>query len=447
MNLKNKNKLLINNKVKSAISIILAAVTPVSVAGCSAQNDDFDEEIPYSYIDDANDLYGPDFFGNKTAFYEYDNLVELNNVIDEIKNINYSSNNREFINFDIYSKPQVEINEIVCNNLYNSSNPDDYHISYDWYIDGVIDSNVLYNKILENNINSGIENTVEVKRIAKMVSIKLNDVVSYIRNKFPEFKFNIPFCNINSLTVNTSDEDWYYSLYVYNFDRILVNFNLGFDEDFFMRTVIHEIIHLMFNGIVDFSDFYKNGSSIDAVSTLETPLKHDFIIEYLADFYSHDIFGEPTQEKYAMEYDCINQLCLSTNKDINYFEDCVAHFDQNGLLESFEEELRDVNFVYSTISALDKSCGYGYFPDDCNIDLFKTDCYNYAVVNLLKNVYIRNIKEYSIGQITYEEAIQNIEDFKQSLGNYYVLKNNVFIIMEQLSSIFDSYVQNYSRTR
>lgn len=83
MKKKNNDSFLINYRLKKAIAVLLATLTPVVTSGC-AKNDDIDSSSEFSYVDDSPLLNDANFFGNKVSYYEYDNK-ELNNVIDSIK--------------------------------------------------------------------------------------------------------------------------------------------------------------------------------------------------------------------------------------------------------------------------------------------------------------------------------------------------------------------------
>lgn len=442
MKKKNNDSFLINYRLKKAIAVLLATLTPVVTSGC-AKNDDIDSSSEFSYVDDSPLLNDANFFGNKVSYYEYDNK-ELNNVIDSIKKITYKSNNSDFTNYDIYNKPMDEIHTIINNNIFYPSNPDDYPINYDWYINNYVDSIKLYNKILENNTNAGIKNDDLVKSIAEKVSIVLEHNINYIKNIKPDFNFNIALCNVNNLTVNTSLEDWYYSLYVYDNNRILVSFDEHFTDDFFKKTISHELYHLIFNGTVGLHDISFNATCMDALATHETPLEHNFLTEWCAEFFSQDTFNSPMSDNYNLEKSLIDILCESTLKPIEYYSHSMVSCDQNSLINAFEEELRDVNYVYSTFFAMDKACNYGDFPYECDLYLFKVECYNYAALNLLKNAYIKNIKEYSMNNISYEQALENIDNIKNSILNNYFFDANDYIkkSIENMDDIFYNYVNS-----
>lgn len=94
--------------------------------------------------------------------------------------------------------------------------------------------------------------------------------------------------------------------------------------------------------------------------------------------------------------------------------------------------------------AMDKACNYGDFPYECDLYLFKVECYNYAALNLLKNAYIKNIKEYSMNNISYEQALENIDNIKNSILNNYFFDANDYIkkSIENMDDIFYNYVNS-----
>lgn len=153
-----------NNAVNKFISLALLVSIPISISGCT-ENEDFYENdlINQTTYSDLND-YG---LKNYEECYEYDD-AELNNLIDEIKSIKYISNYSDFDNYNIYEKPSLELSEI---SYYNSSKSEDYPLNYDWYNNGIIDEDLLYKKIYEN---AGIKNKKEVREIIRLIPDVIN---------------------------------------------------------------------------------------------------------------------------------------------------------------------------------------------------------------------------------------------------------------------------------
>lgn len=456
-------------RLNKPISLLLVIVLIISLASCST-NPNNDENVGKPDVTDVISEEISTLFGEKTTDNTNDNdstekqqlsekaTTEKHNGISQestkndavlkksikaIIGFEYKGYREDFIDFDIFSKPEKELELIYNCDYADSCDSKLYPIDYDWYKNGVVDEDLLYERIVQNNRSEGILMTSDCKRIARMISQVAQDNIDYLKNKFPSFNFNIPLYHLDTVTVNTSDEEWYYSLYVYDFNRILVNFTDINTEKFFRSTVSHELFHLLNRGQTGLDNVYIAGSSVDSLETSENPLECNFINEYFVEEASYAAFGEKQNiYSYNREEHLIRFLALSTDTSFDDFETVAFGMNKSMIYDSFEKEVRNPNFVYSTLYALDISChystgvidtyGYDYFT-------FKDDCEIYATFNVMKNLYIRLLKEIYNGETTYKEACAEINNVKELFSDHFIYEISQDEIIDELELIFHEY--------
>lgn len=368
---------------------------------------------------------------------------DLKKAINAIMQVEFEGTYEPFISYDIYSKPETELEYIYTTDYADSCNPDLYPIDYNWYNNGIVDEDLLYQKIILNTRKGGIRLTEDCRRIAEMVAYVAQYNIDYMMENHPSFNFNIPLYHLDTVSVDTSDEEWYYSLYVYDTNRILVNFTDIDSEEFFRSTVSHEVFHLMNRGEVGLDKVYLAGSSVDSLETEDRPFEQNFINEWYVDTASYKAFGEePSPYSYAEEKRVIDLLCAATDKDLKYFEEVAFGIKKDNIYYAFEEELRNPNYVYSTLYAFDFSCFYyGNIISINDFDYFEFifDAEEYAVLNVMKNAYIRLLKEIYAGKTDYWDAnaeLKEMYDISDDLGHNHVYESAQ---REELDKIFFEY--------
>ena len=437
----NKRAMIENNIAKRMISLALATLMPVSFTSCKNNKEVTNvSETSTTYASNtSNNVFYFDADENilRTAkeTYEYPDMDDLNSIIDQIKSIKYISSYDEFNEYDVYSKPMIEANNILSTNY--TVDYDKYPINYDWYKNGVVDENALYNKIINNIKNEQIDNNHYIDKIAKEVSVTLKYNINLIKKVNPDFKFNLAFYNLNNLVVNTTTQDDCAAFYAPGSNTLCVNINYidGFDS--FKNTISHELFHLIFNSCLECDPFYFSGCGIDDTTTLENPLATDFLTELTAENFSYAAFNEEPSCLYDEEREKLNYICLCTGKDKKYYESCVVNADIKGIINSFEPEFRSVNYVYSILSSFDNSCGYGYFDENWDYTLFQSSSFNFAMFGLLKNAYVKIIKDVKLGKINKEEADYKINKLKSDM-NFSDADDNYLKCVNELDNIYEN---------
>lgn len=455
-------------KFRSFFAVILAVVLALSFVSCSSEDKTVTDnvnptEVSGELLTDAVTLPENEVLSSlkeekettekitekeKTTKKEFGqtaakkNKTYLKEAIGAILAFEYKGYREDFIKFDIYNQPERELELIYNTDYYDLCDPSLYPIDYNWYKDGVVNEDLLYERIVKNNSKAGILMTPDCKRIAKMVAYVAQYNIDYLKETLPSFNFNIPLYHLNTVTVDTSNEEWYYGLYVYDTNRILVNFTDIDTEKFFRSNVSHELFHLFARGQVGLDKFYLAGSSVDTLETSERPLEQNFLNEWFVNRASYVAFGEePNKYFYDIEQQKIELICLSTDRDIYDFEALAFGVDKSLMYYAFEEELRNPNFVYSTLCGYDVACYYGFLPEDVDLYMLKCDCEIYATINVLKNAYIRLLKEISSDEITYQEACKEIDAMKTLLQNFdYDISTGK--ATDELENIFHTYAVN-----
>ena len=439
-----------NISTKKLVALMLATTFPLTQAACSNNSTEYEDiyasDGVYNYVDgDSNTNI---FFANRTSYYEYDDS-KLSEIINDIKNIDYDSNNSYFNNFNIYNMPKDEMYEISYRAQLNSFNPSNYTFEYDWFINGEIVEDILYEKIINNTINKNIKIDEELRNAARKIVQEASRNVKYFKENIPNFNFNIAFYNLNNLFVSKNEIFGCISYYESTENVISTNFNYINDDIGFSVTESHEVLHLFLNKSVGGNIICESGASIDLLDNDNSSLAICFMEEYFVQNIACKNLNRLDLNDYVEEKEKINLLCYATNKNENYFEENFICSNQNAFISSFEEELQDFKYVYSTLYALDLSCGYGKFPDDCNTDFFRKECFDFARFNLIKNAYIRIIKDYYLGSITKEDMYVELYNIKMIFNNVEYnygstqTNSNYNKLVEKLDSTVNSYINSY----
>ena len=164
--------------------------------------------------------------------------------------------------------------------------------------------------------------------------------IEYLKETLPSFNFNIPLFHLHTVTVDTSNEDWYYGLYVYDTNRILVNFTDIDTEKFFRSNVSHELFHLFARGQVGLDKIYLAGSSVDTLGTSETPLEQNFINEWFVNRASYAAFGEePDNLSYDIEQRMIELICFLLLTSKSQSEDTGVNFISSSMISHLKQTL------------------------------------------------------------------------------------------------------------
>lgn len=460
---KNKEKYnkIYNKFIKRIISGAISLVIPLTAAGCAKNNNDNysdKDSISYSESSDIEEesysninqeyLNDNNFFANRKGYYE-SNDEDLKNILNDIKQVNYYSNDTFFNNYDVYSMPLKEMNHILSN--YKFDNIDNKKISenYDWYSNGVINKQVLYNKIVSNTEKLGVKIDDNLSKFITCIVNMLPETLNSIDKMSNNFDYSIAFHNIDNLTVNTTEDNSIVAYYTYFNNQIFINYSNIDSYEFLEETISHEISHLVMNKSFSEYDFLKYGCSIDDESTKEAPLDLRFLEEYIAEEVSNKTLNKSEANYFAQEEEKINLLSCSTNYDKNSIISNYASGNQNNLINMFEEEFQDFNYVYSTLNSLNISCGY----EDLNLGdseySIRGEFNNYAKVQLVKNAYARVTKNYFKGNIDKSEFENQINNIKNTFVNtdYKYRQNDDYLydIFNQLDDICLNYEKTKSR--
>ena len=228
-----------------------------------------------------------------------------------------------------------------------------------------------------------------------------------INKKNPKFKFNLALYNLNTLTVDYSDQSGCQAFYTPTSNVMYMcppTDDFSYEE--LKPTVSHELFHMMFNACLrNYDCIYISGCSLDDTTFSGNPLTVDFLYELTTEDFSLEVCGDIPYITYFNERQILDLLSVCTGKDNDYFKNCVTDMGVEKILNSFEPEFRSANYVYSVLYAIDMSCGYNkIFEDEEEMEAFESAASNYAYIGLLKNAYLRLIKSVKTNKLTKDEA-------------------------------------------
>lgn len=430
------------NKLKRLIASSLLVLMPFTV-GASEKDTKYDDSLNINYVDSSLEQNSKKkLFDNiENSYYEIEDR-ELNDAINQIIQLNYISGNKNFDVNHVYNMPTNVLKSLNEHDSLNNINSNYYPINYNWY-DGKINSNLLYERIIENQKNSKLPVGENEKAIARLIAVNYQSCIDYILNIDPNYDFRIPFYNINNIKVECFNNDNLYA----NYKDGKIGVNVSYlNDEIVTKCIRHELFHELLNNSTLDSDVVIYGASIDDLYSKETPFTITFMSEKYADLFAQDsLYNNLRYNEYGYEQECIDNLCLSTNKTSKYYQNCFVKADISGIINSFEEELREINFVYSTLSCLNSSCGYDYFKDEVDKDIYMQESSCYASVNLMKNFFIRNIKELYKGNISIEEYKKNINELQQM---YNIYEGSIlYTYLKQMIDITNDYVNSNRKVK
>ena len=433
-----------NSFFKKLISALMAFIIPVTSSSCKTNNtyEEIDSTITYSdsqmedfSFEKENSKYmnNPDFFANKKGYNEY-NDEQLNETIDKIKQISYESSCSYFKEYNLDVAPSLEIQSIMKNYIYDDIDESLYKKEYNWYKSGV-DKDLLYNKIYQNTKNSNIDLTENIKKAINVFCENLEGLINEVKSIYPDFNFQIPFLNIDELSFSECNDSIYYSYYDYASDEISVNFELNSTDEELLNNLMHEAVHLIMNSSYRNHGLLKTGCALDNLETFNSSLELRFLDEYTAEEISCN-YLKNENVRYYDELQIINLLSLLTNSSKDEILKCYLSKDANNLINLFEPEFRDFNYVFSITYSLALSIGYGNYIGEYDEFDLKGDFQNYAVVNLIKNYYVKILKDLKTKKISEVQARNILQEMKEKLFD------DEFIYIENKEELTE-YINNF----
>ena len=452
----NDNNSINTYRTKKLISIILAATSVFSLASCKSEEEKKDYTLPpetssSTFIEGDSEKY--DEFYTEVAPEEMTQVIleqttanneEINyqEIINEINKLNYNSNYSVFNDYDILKRPSLEKEQIIAQNLNQPMNEKDYaNRNYDWYINGKVNEEKLYDKIIKNNFKrTGISDS-NAKLIAKTIAETVQVNLDFMSEKYPNYNLDIALYGIDNLTVQDYPEGDFICFMDYGKIKVFVNFNNVNDISTLKYSMSHELFHLIFSKSLNRDDVIINGCGIDAMNTDESPLYAEFLSEHTVESYSHEAFGNEDPCDYWDNYMLTDLLCLSTGKDRQYFKDCFVNNNNQGLINCFENGMNSFNTALSIYDAIDIGLGYGDVTKelknrgDFDIASVQGEALNYVKFNLYKNLLIRLTNELQQGKISMDEAQMQIDEFKNRVFN---IENNITWVNSDKNNYSDS---------
>lgn len=369
---------------------------------------------------------------------------ELNTAIDKIISDYYTTTNQNFIDYNIYSLPEIEFQYLEDNDYLEKSKPENYPSEgeYYWYDNGVINQTELYNKIINNTYEKGISITADIEKIARTIVKTAQANIDFLKEEYPEFPINIPLYYLDRISVALTDEEYAVGMYLIGGDKLLVNFENVMDKSDFEKVVAHELFHMFVLRTID--DVYMASSSYDARETEDIPLTQLYFEEFYVEYFARSALNMELDPLWTVtEKLLVDIMCASSGVDYTYFTKTALGLDDMGLLNSVEKELRNVNFVYSTLYAFEIANNYNSAPGDINTDEFRTACGEYAAFNFMKNAYVRNMKAVTKGEITYNEALSDIENLLSKIELVCPLSDEFIEKIQPMQDVFEEYIISY----
>ncbi len=283
--------------------------------------------------------------------------------------------------------------------------------SFSWY-DGGIVRDALYDRIVLNSDQAGVElNEINLCKIELLTEAVIS-VTAIMGEQYPDYDFSIAFENIDRLSLKCEDmstSDLPLGFYSNKYRNIFLN-DIIVDDEYLAKSVpAHEISHLFQDSVFESEEYGLN----DDFSTWQRPLTYDFLLERFADSFARKTMGLGISDDYQSEEEKLTKLCLSTGKDIEYFESAVFNHCYADFTDCFE--IDDNYFGYLTMYELSIACGYS---NTIYVENLRNECYDSAMLKLFKNACFRYIKSYYLGEITSDEFYSGVNLMKDKiLGN------------------------------
>lgn len=386
----------------------------------SSTSNSYDE---YENSSIANDDYGVETdeeknisydFTQMKSYYEYQDNEELNALIDQIKKVEFEASDVDFKNYDIVGLTSNELS--ILKDKAKTYNFKLDKTSYDWYKNGVIDSNKLYDKIISNSKEKGMEITDGLKIITNNFTDNLQGCMNYLKEKEPSYDFTIPLYNINKITVEDIADKDYIAFYDYTKNNFEVDYLYTKNTSLLDYGIIFQTFELLENQSISNGEVYITSFNMDASNTQASPIFWDFIIQRFSEDYTQDYRNIPTSN-YQDEEAKMEMIVAATGVSYDEFNNLFLKSDQKGLVQAFEPELQDSETVFSIFEGSDIACGYGVIPDGCDEETFRNNASAYSKSTLLKNFYIKMLKEVYVNGKSVDEAENEILEVKKIILN------------------------------
>ena len=326
----------------------------------------------------------------------------LDSIISQIKAINYS------FSFDASEYIIAEQNELEYLGSSIDANPYEMQ-DYSWYVNGKIDTGILYNKIISNDREAYINTNREIQHLASIVAGAVAANTDYLKKNYPEFNFGKSFANIDTLKVDTTDDSDIMGCYSGPDNTIYINPDTNYGDEDLRLTAGHEGFHMLLNQEFETSPVVHEGVSVDALTNINSAVSYEVFTERFADKFSYLAIGLDDPVNYTEEEIAIHMLQYSTGKSEYYFSKAHVYSRRDMLIDAFEPEFRETTEALSCYTYATVCSGYGAFEGIELNDEFESDCFEQFRLFLLKNAYARVIREYYEGAITYDAGRKQLD--------------------------------------
>lgn len=367
-------------------------------------------------------------FINRKAYYEY-NDAKLNSLIDKIKKINCTSR----LDMDKYVKE--ELNALNSAGYFDRDNvfPDK---TYSWFKNGTINVDALSKKLAANNIAGGSPVTNQIREYIQATAEAAKNDYEFLKRNYPEYKASYLLHKLNSLKVGITDNPELMGSYKREQDTIVFNpDNLQNGRDDIMITAGHELFHVGLE--INETDYviYQCGTSIDALSNINTALDLTFMSENYADSMSYEALGFSDSVNYYTELEYINFIASSCVVEREVLRKAFVYHDNNKLIDIFEPEMQDYIKIMSAFSYANSACGYAAFNGVVFDAPLLDDCRENFFIFIVKNYYINQLKRYYFDEIDKEELMSLLQFFNSFSEDFDVNNDNIKKLLNQMQSI------------
>ncbi len=418
----------------TTIVVVIAGVIGGSAYGISKAVNNKEEEPQTSsivttapYVTNDNDFIDDSTTEPSTELENEDE--ELKSIIDQIMKVEFQPTDTYFQNYDITGSVSDELNAL--NNADTPETNSD-ETSYDWYQNGIIDSDKLYEKIIANSKNSGIEITTNVEEITKAFTKKAQGWLDYIKKAAPNYDVGTGLKNIDTLSIKDTPDSNYMSYYYPIENKMEVDYSYSIDNNLLPYSLDFCIVQVCTN---------KNGN-----------LDWDFMTCAFAESAIEDYGDIDEAVNYKDEDEKIEML--ATALDISYDDMKKAFLEsdvKSTITNAIEPELKDK--VPLVLELMDIACGGGDIPAGCDEKLYRSYCEgNYKTI-LIKNVEINEArKRFSTDKSIEEIENERIERRKKVINNKYSkfdmdskMKEELDNKIKELDHIFYKNKYNYNK--
>lgn len=342
------------------------------------------------------------FFGDRKSYNEYTNN-DLNSIIGQIKNINVSGK------FNAEKYVQEELDSLKTLNYFNSRK-DAPTIKYDFIVNGKVDVDKLYDKIVSNNRKNGLQTNATMKKLIKYTAQAVSSDYEYYKKNYPSFNTNNLLYRANDMTIGLFDLEYSVSNYSSLENRIHYNLNNIHSDDDLLEASCHEVGHMATDGNFDKNmPVYHEGLSLDSLTNINSALSLEFIGETNIDQMAYEAAGFGEVTVYYEEFDKLQMLSYSTGKSQEYFRNAYLKGDQNAIINAFEPEFQDFKTVYAALAYANGACGYGSYQGINCDDNFRKECFEKFRTSMIKNGYTRIFKSYFKGEISFDEMNEQLD--------------------------------------